>query len=245
MLLARLLSNIQITFFLKSLYTFVKIHGMRKIYSILVFLLVVQLDVSAFGLGSDDPPYDKGLSLDNGSTLITYSLSVGSYQLHEARVEHFFRDRWSLLYSVGYSNGASPTFSADAEGTNEFRAPIGATLGVSALSLTCCASYCGGGAIGDAFSFFALACMIPDGIAYHMPVADRFSISPFVNFSGLSFQWNNHKQDSQALVYSPMAGCRIIFPLSEDFVFMAEQNFRRAAAGNFITSTGASLSVSF
>ncbi len=218
---------------------------MRKVYSFLVFLFIINLEAAALGLGIDDPPAAKKLSLDNGSTLITYALSVGNYQLHEVRVEHFFRDRWSLIYSGGYSNGASPTFSVDREGTSEFRAPIGATIGVSALALTCCGSYYCGGGFSDAFGFFALVCMIPDGIAYHIPVADRFSISPFVNFSGLSFQWNNYQSDSQALVYSPMAGCRVVFPITRDFVFMAEQNFRRAAGGNFITSSGASLSVSF
>lgn len=225
---------------------------MKKFYVVLVFCVIAQLESFAFGLNSgpglpkSGPGLsDKHLSIDQGSTLITYALSVGAYQLHEIRVEHFFRDRWSLLYSMGYSNGQSPTFSSDVEGTNEFRPPIGATLGVSVFSMSCCAYTCGGGGYAsDLFGFFTLACMIPDGIAYHIPVADRFSVSPYVNFSGLSYQWNN-RQGSSSIVYSPMTGCRVIMPLSKDFVFMAEQNFRRAAGGNIITSTGASLSVSF
>lgn len=220
---------------------------MRKVYAVLLFFILLSAKSFAFGLNktplsSGPSAGDRMLSLDNGSTLITYSLSVGAFQLHEIRVEHFFRDRWSLLYSMGYTNGSSPTMS-DINGNSEFRAPLGATIGVSAFSLACCSATCGGGS--DLFSFFALACMIPDGIAYHIPLNDRLSISPYVNFSGLSFQWNNREADSQALVYSPMTGCRVILPITKEFVFMAEQNFRRAAGGNVISSTGASLSVSF
>ncbi len=188
----------------------------------------------------------KGIGMfpaGNQSTFITYAFSMGNSLSHELRVEHFVHPRWSLIYSTSYSYAYSFGGSNLDDSYSEFRAPIGVSCGVGlcavvAGSYTC--GYSGSSGLGD---LFVLSCMIPDGVAYHIPMGEKFDLSPYLNVSGLAYQWN--ALDDSRIVYSPMGGIRLLYPVSEIFIISAEQNFKRLHGGGIAASVGAGISVHF
>jgi hypothetical protein len=196
-----------------------------------------------FGLNdSTEVSKRKYAPMTKGSTMLTYAFSSGAYQTHEVRVEHFVHPRWSLLYSTSYSLRPSYAISTSEITYSEFRAPIGLSIGVGAIGVSTCQYACG--AYGNGlWELVRLSCMIPDGFAFHIPVMDKMDLSPFVNLSGIVFQWDN--MNNSRIYYSPMGGIRLIYPLGPGFVISAEQNIKRMSNGSFSTSLGGGISVVF
>jgi len=162
---------------------------------------------------------------------ITYHVSGGtSYALEqEVRVEYFVHPRWSLLYNAGFSRPVS--------GTSEYRIPIGASIATGAFSVTAGYNW------DSAAQMFFYACMIPDGVAFHVYLNQFFDISPYLNFAGLTYRTSTFEGDR--FVYSPKAGLRILFYSGDHFLIGAEQSFKAEYGGTISNSLGASFSVKF
>lgn len=217
---------------------------LARIILAIVFCIFMQ-ETNAIGLGfndSTDVAKSKFAPWSKGSTMLTYAFSSGAFQTHEIRVEYFVHPRWSLLYSTSYSMRPSYGISTSEASYSEFRAPIGLSLGVGMVGISACSYTCGNFDSG-VWELVRLSSMIPDGIAFHIPVTDRIDLSPFINVSGLVFQWDS--QNNSRIYYSPMGGIRLIYPLGPNFVISAEQNIKRMSNGSLSSSLGGGLSVIF
>jgi hypothetical protein len=166
---------------------------------------------------------------EKGATLLTYRIGTGSRLDHEVRVERFFRSNWSLIYSAGYSSSVSGN-------TQDYRSPVGVTVGVGMFLATTCASNGSGNG-------FLMCCLIPDGIATHFHFNKGFDFSPYINFSGINFR--HDKFSGNSVVYSPSVGFRLMKYLGTSFVISAEQSFTRSIGNSVLGSAGISISGRF
>ncbi len=210
---------------------------------ILIFICSFSTVSFAFGFNAKPISNANGFPAIKASTFITYSFSAGRNLNHELRVEHFVHQRWSLLYTAGFASSYNNSSFAATDYHSELRAPIGITLGVAIGAVAIggyCYSYGNGDGLGE---LFILSCMVPDGVAFHIPFGEKFDISPYIIATGITYQWDANNEGH--FVYSPMAGVRLLYPISDIFIVSAEQNFRRIDGGNISAALGVAMSIHF
>jgi hypothetical protein len=156
---------------------------------------------------------------EKGDATMGYTFSSGMMNSHQITVDYFIHPRWSLLYRAGYRSQKDPAVTSD------YQLPIGASTGVGLLALTCAPGSCGYFASDLPYDLFRFSCLIPDGISYHLFPAKGLDISPYVLFSGLSLR--TLPEGLSVFYYSPSAGIRAHYAITDALRVTVEQQFRR------------------
>lgn len=174
-----------------------------------------------------------------GTNIVSYIYGLGYGESHELRVDHFFHENWSLVYSARYEGPSAYIPNPSSE--TQFNAPVGLSLGV-VMAAGIGAGTCGGYYNNGSLDLIAAAAMIPDGIAYHYYISDELDFSPYVVVSGLSFIQTENKS---SVFYSPSCGGRLMYSPSKLFLISAECRMQYSTITSLRTNAGIGVSVRF
>ena len=110
--------------------------------------------------------------------------------------------RWSLLYN--YSIGSFTTYSGYAHAPMSLFAvgPVTRFLSQNAFTFS---DFLGALAVG------ALTALIPEGVAYHYPLAYRYDLSGYVNPLGLAYIISNNPTEEGRIKYDATAGAKLTY----------------------------------
>ncbi len=145
---------------------------------------------------SDYAKFDLNLQL---------STNLNNQQLHPAlnlQGEWHLNTRWSLLYN--YSLGAIQTTTYYAHAPMSLFAVGPVTRFLAQNSFT----------FGDFFGALGiglLTALIPEGLAYHYPLAYRWDLSAHANPLGLAYVFDNNFSFNQSIRYDATAGLKLTY----------------------------------
>lgn len=150
--------------------------------------------------------------------------------------ELHLNSRWSLLYN--YSIGSFDTYNGYAHAPMSLFAVGPVTRFLAQNSFT----------FGDFLGALAVGCLtalIPEGVAYHYPLAYRYDLSGYVNPLGLAYIFSNNPLDDGAIKYDATAGAKLTYYAPFGLHANVHLQTRFTAGYGFYPNAGIGLGYSF
>jgi hypothetical protein len=164
-----------------------------------LYLLAIGLYISFLSVAQDKT--ENNLTFEKGDFAISYAFGPGLHnQQHQLTVDYFISDSWSLVYRGSVNIAQSSLY------TSEYILPIGATVGVGALSLGTCGACSGFCSFDQGFGLIGYSFLIPDGVSFHIYPFKNIDIAPYFIFSGLGIYQTSEETN---FFYSPSVGVRV------------------------------------
>jgi hypothetical protein len=198
---------------------------MKQLLLSLLFLFIGQVNAQ-----SDYSKFDLNLQL--GTNL--YQKKFGPEW--NLQGELHLNAHWSLLYN--YSLGSFTPYSGYAHAPMSLFAvgPVTRFLAQNSFTFS---DFFGALAVG------ALTALIPEGVAYHYPIAYRYDLSGFANPLGLAYIISNNPNDDGSIKYDATAGVKLTYYASFGLHANVHVQTRYTAGFGFYPNAGFGLGYSF
>jgi hypothetical protein len=150
--------------------------------------------------------------------------------------ELHLNSHWSLLYNYGI--GSFDTYNGYAHLPMSLFAvgPVTRFLTQNAFTF---GDFLGALAVG------ALTALIPEGVAYHYPLAYRYDLSGYVNPLGLAYIFSNNPLEDDAIRYDATAGAKLTYYASFGLHANIHLQTRFTAGYGFYPNAGIGLGYTF
>lgn len=195
----------------------------------LLFVLGLWLSLAAQAQ-SDYSKFDLNLQLSSN----LYQKQLGPEW--NLQGELHLNSHWSLLYN--YSIGSFDTYNGYAHAPMSLFAvgPVTRFLAQNSFTFS---DFLGALAVG------CLTALIPEGVAYHYPLAYRYDLSGYVNPLGLAYIFNNNPLEDSSIKYDATAGAKLTYYASFGLHANVHLQTRFTAGYGWYPNAGIGLGYSF